>query len=128
MKRKPLQVALHVQQPSVVELTVGDRVQLDRLTPSPHGHIAERCGDLLSPGVTTLALEQGFYFFKTLAEAHLKLVNGGVQTTLEIDDPKNPWPPPAMPGETPPPTPIKGDEPAGEAPALTVEHTREEQR
>jgi hypothetical protein len=40
--KKTLQVSLRVSQPSVVELTVADRVQLDRLVPSPDG------GDLQS--------------------------------------------------------------------------------
>ena len=129
MKKKPLQVALHVKQPSVVELTVGDRVQLDRLTPSPHGHVAERCGDLLSPGVTTVALEQGFYLFKTLSEARLKIVQGGVETIVIESDPKDPWPiPPVVSGEGSPRAAGRGDEPAGKAPGLTVEHTQEQCR
>jgi hypothetical protein len=37
MKKRPLQVALHVREPSVIEFTVGDRVQLDRLAPSAQG-------------------------------------------------------------------------------------------
>jgi hypothetical protein len=128
MKRKPLQVSLHVNQPSVVELTVEDKVQLDRLTPASHGYVAERHGDLLHPGVTTLELEQGFYLFKTLSDAHLKVVHGGVHTSVTVTDPKDPWPPPVMSDETPPSAVVKGDEPSGEAPALTVEHAPEERR
>jgi hypothetical protein len=128
MKKPPLQVSLHVKQPSVVELTVGDNVQLDRLTPSPRGHIAERLGELLRPGVATLELEQGFYWFKTLSEAHLKVVQGGVDTSVVVANPKDPWPdlPPLV--ETPPSPVGRGDEPSGEAPVLTVEHAPEERR
>jgi len=119
MKRIPLQVTLHVKEPSVVELTVGDSVQLDRLTPTPQGHVAERCGDLLRPGVTTRSLDQGFYCFRTLSEAHLKVVHGGVGTTVTTND-KDTWPDPKA-EVSPPAVPAKGDEPHGEAPRLTVE-------
>jgi hypothetical protein len=128
MKKKPLQVSLYVKQPSVVELTVGDKVQLDRLMPASHGYVAEHHGALLGPGVTMLRLDQGCYFFKTLSEAHLRVVHGGVDTTARINDPKNPWPPPVMSDEAPPGAGIRGDEPSGEAPALTVEHAPEERR
>jgi hypothetical protein len=36
VKRKPLNVSLHARESSVVEMTVAERVQLDRLAPSPH--------------------------------------------------------------------------------------------
>jgi hypothetical protein len=35
MKRKTLHVTLDVTQPSIVELTLGDKVQLDRVISSP---------------------------------------------------------------------------------------------
>jgi hypothetical protein len=116
-----------VKQPSVVELTVGDKVQLDRLTPASRGYEAERHGDLIKPGVTTLWLDQGYYFFKTLSDAHLRVVQGGVETAVTMADGKDPWPQPPPP---PPPNVLPvpsggGDEPAGEAPALTVEPTQE---
>ena len=82
MKRKPLQVSIHAREPSIVEVTVGDRVQLDRLTPSPHGYLAERLGRLLDPGVNTVALPPGHYCFKTLSDAHLRVVTGGVATGI----------------------------------------------
>jgi hypothetical protein len=121
MKKRRLQVSLQVTRPSVVELTVGDKVQLDRLSPSPSSpspcFLAERHGGLIGPGLTTLHLEQGFYYFKTLTEAHLKVISGGISASITGDDPKDPWPPPSA-------TP-RGDEPAGEAPALVVEHVQE---
>ncbi|HEX8107711.1 MAG TPA: hypothetical protein VF516_08270 [Kofleriaceae bacterium] len=112
MKRKPLHVSLHARESSVVELTVGDRVQLDRLTPSPHGQLAERHGRLLDPGVHTVALEPGRYFFKTLSDANLRVVTGGVAAgiTAETKDGGSPDPPKAM-----------GDEAPGELPSLTIE-------
>jgi hypothetical protein len=115
--KKPLHVSLRVKRSSLVELTVGDRVQLDRLVPSPDGFLAERHGDLLTPGVTTLALAQGHYFFKTLSPAHLKVVHGGVETSA-AEDPKHPWPI-SLPRQ-PAPT-GKGDEGSGEPPPFTFE-------
>jgi hypothetical protein len=111
VKRKPLQVSLHAHEPSVVELTVGDRVQLDRLTPSPRGYLPERHGRLLDPGVTTVALPPGRYFFKTLSDTHLRVVAGGVATRIVAADSKTRWPDP----------PDAGDEPPGELPSLRIE-------
>lgn len=71
MEQRALQVSLHAREASVVELTVEDRVQVDRLTRSMHGYLAERHGSLLEPGVTTLALAQGHYVFRTLSDSHL---------------------------------------------------------
>jgi hypothetical protein len=118
MKKKTLQVTLDVHEPSVVELTVDDRVQLDRIAPSPHGTIAERSGDLLEPGTTTLDLERGMYFFRTLSDATLRVVCGGVNTAVRTnDDDKDPWPDP--PTRLPPPR-SSGDELPGERPSFTV--------
>jgi hypothetical protein len=104
---------LDVREPSTVNLTVAERVQLDRLVPSAGGLVAERRGELLRPGLTSVALEPGRYFFKTLSDAHLKVVCGGVDLALATD------------GKDVPPEPKiaapKGDEPAGDAPTLTVE-------
>jgi len=118
VKKKPLQVVLHAREPSLVEFTVGDRVQLDRLTLSPHGYVAERHGKLLEPGVTTLALAEGQYFFKTLADTHLRVICGGVETSASTNGTKNPFPDP--PAQPPPPGGL-GDEPEGEPPQLTVQ-------
>jgi hypothetical protein len=118
VKKKPLQVSLHAREPSVVELTVGDRVQLDRLTPSPHGYAAERHGRLLDPGVTTVALPPGHYFFKTLSDANLRVVTGGVAAGIAADS-KDPWPQPP-PLALPAPN-AAGDEMPGELPSLTIE-------
>jgi hypothetical protein len=120
MKKKPLQVALHVREPSVIEFTVGERVQLDRLAPSSRGFIPERHGSLLDPGVSTLVLAQGHYCFKTLSDANLRVVHGGAEAqvvayskTNDPDATDDPNLPPPIPG-------AKGDEPAGELPALTI--------
>lgn len=120
MKRKALQVTLDVRAPSVVELTVGNKVQLDRLVPSSHGHVAERHGSLLDPGVATLSLEPGFYFFKTLSDTHLKVVRGGVGVTTSATDSKTDPPEQSKVGSQPQPS-GRGDEASGDTPILTVE-------
>ena len=119
MKKKPLRIRLHAREPSVVELTLGDRVQLDRLTVSPRGCVAERHGALLQPGTTTVALEPGHYLIRTLSNAHLHVVAGGV-AAVTLSDPKNPWPPPANGAGAPVPS-GKGDDVSGESPGLTIE-------
>lgn len=116
MKKRVLHVALHAKEPSIVELTVAERVQLDRITPSPHGCIAERHGALLEPGVNTLALAQGHYFLKTLSDAHLHVVRGGVDATPTANSKDDPPPdqPMLVPG-------ARGDDAPGELPTLTIE-------
>jgi len=113
MRKKALHVTLNVREPSTVDLTVAERVQLDRLVPSGAGYAAERCGGVLQPGVRTVALEPGRYFFKTLSDAHLKVVCGGVDIASHNG------------GKDVPPEPkliaSKGDDPVGEVPMLTVE-------
>lgn len=119
MKKRALQVTLDVHEPSVVELTVGDRVQMDRLIPSPRGHVAERHGGLLEPGTTRLDLDQGLYFFRTLSDADLRVVCGGVDTGVSTVGDKDPWPDPpprVSPGSL-------GDELPGERPSFTVTAT-----
>jgi hypothetical protein len=120
MKRRPLQVNLHAREPSVVELTVGDRVQLDRVLSSPHGDRAERHGRLLDPGVTTVALEPGHYFFRTLSDAHLRVVTGGVAAGIARSD-KCIDPPPVTHHGPSPFDGSKGDDVPGEQPTLTIE-------
>ena len=118
MKRKPLHVSLHAREPSVVEVTVGDRVQLDRVTPSQHGHIAERHGRLLDPGTTTVALQPGHYFFKTLSDANLRVVTGGVDAGTTVNGKDDP--PEHVTAGNPAPVTM-GDEAPGERPSLTIE-------
>jgi hypothetical protein len=120
MKRKPLQISIHARESSVVEVTVGDRVQLDRLTPSPHGHLAERHGRLLDPGSTTVALEPGHYFFKTLSDANLRVVTGGVSAGI-VAHSKDTWPDPPSAGPALPAPDAKGDDVPGEQPIFSIE-------
>ena len=105
VRKQPLRICLHACEPSVVELTVGDRVQLDRLIPSPRGYLAERHGRLLGPGVTTVAVPPGHYFFKTLSDAKLRVVTGGVppasSRTTRIHG-RNRRPRPTSPAMSPP--------------------------
>jgi hypothetical protein len=81
-----LRVSLHVQKPSVVELTVAETVQMDRLTPTPEGYAADLCGELLIPGPTTLMLEQGIYLFETMLEAHMRIIDGDVDAVTTTSE------------------------------------------
>jgi hypothetical protein len=116
MKKRTLQVTLHAKEPSIIELTVDERVQLDRITPSPQGCIAERQGSLLEPGVNTLALAQGHYFFKTLSDTRLHVVRGGVDATPIANSKTDP--PEQLVNSAPD---ARGDDVPGELPTLTVE-------
>lgn len=74
------QVNMYVDQPSCIELLVQETVRLDRLQPiEPAGYIAEQHGTLLAPGVAQLQLEAGIYHFRTLNDAQLRVIAGGVQ-------------------------------------------------
>lgn len=120
MKRRTLQVALHARESSIVELTVGDRVQLDQVVRSPHGTVAERHGRLLDPGTTTLALAEGHYLFRTLSDASLKVIRGGVDTSTGADAKDDP-PEHLLTGSGDPAPATMGDEPTGELPSFTVD-------
>jgi hypothetical protein len=110
-----------LREPSVVEMTVADRVQLDRLTPAPRGYLAERHGHLLAPGVTRLELPSGHYFFKTLSDANLRVVTGGLTAGITAHDKDGDWPDPQKATGDPSAPGAKGDEASGEAPRLTIE-------
>jgi hypothetical protein len=62
-------------------LHVRETVRLDRLTPTADGYVAEQHGALLAPGVTQLQLEAGLYHLRTLEDAQLRVISGGVQVT-----------------------------------------------
>ena len=72
-------VNVSVAQPSCLELHVRETVRLDRLTPTADGYVAEQHGALLAPGVTQLQLEAGLYHLRTLDDAELRVIAGGVQ-------------------------------------------------
>jgi hypothetical protein len=110
MRNRALHVTLVVREPSTVELTVAEHVQLDRLTRSGRGYVAERHGGLLDRGMATLSLDPGYYFFQTLSGAHLRVIRGGVTTAVVANiNPEGPTPPPA-PASDPPPQPDASDE------------------
>lgn len=91
-------VNVYVDQPSSIALRVQETVRLDRLTPTAaDGYVAEQHGALLAPGVTQLQLEAGIYHFRTLDDAELRVLTGGVQVASTGGDAKDPWPvPPAV--------------------------------
>jgi len=113
-RKKPLLVTLRATQPSVIELTTGETVQLDRVGLASSGRVAERHGPLLRPGTTRLDLAIGEFCFKTLSGAQLRVVHGGVEATTNGSGKGTPPPATAPQGD-------RGDSPDGEQPTLTVE-------
>ena len=87
-------VNVYVDQPSCIELHVRETVRLDRLTPTAAAeYVAEQHGALLAPGVTQLQLETGLYHFRTLDDAQLRVLAGGVQVaSTSYKDKDDDWP------------------------------------
>src|SRR5262245_53555830 len=104
------QVNMNVDRPSCIELHVQETVRIDRLTPTVDGYVAEQHGALLTPGVTQVPLEAGLYHLRTLNDAQLRVISGGVQVTSpstasQVKYPDN-----------------GGHGPCGRVPALRVEY------
>src|SRR5437763_15744901 len=88
-------VNMYVDQPSCIELSVRETVRIDRLQPTAaDGYVAKQHGALLAPGVTQLQLEAGLYHFRTLDDAQLRVIAGGVQVTSMSAKGKDGWPDP----------------------------------
>jgi hypothetical protein len=85
-------VNLYVDHPSCIELHVQETVRLDRLQPTADGYVVEQHGALLAPGVTQVQLEKGIYHFRTLDDAQLRVLTGGVQVISAESDGKTIWP------------------------------------
>jgi len=97
-----------------VALREGERVDARLEQSGVARSIGARHGALLEPGVNTLALAQGHYFFKTLSDAHLHVVRGGVDATPSAYSKTDP------PEAANPVPNAKGDEAPGELPQLTI--------
>ena len=111
-----LMVALYVAEPAVVNLTVHDHVQLDRVT----GTSAERYGSLLPPGTTPVRLAAGTYVFRTTGDAQVQLAQEtAIHVTVVPLSDKDKWPDPPPVVATPLPA-VRGDSPPDHVPALTV--------
>jgi hypothetical protein len=111
-----LMVALYVAESAIVNLTVHDHAQLDRLT----GTSAERHGALLPPGTTPVHLAAGTYVFRTTGDAQVQLDKGAAVevTAVPLSD-KDKWPDPPPAVATPLPA-VRGDSPPDHVPTLTV--------
>ena len=92
------QVNMNVDRPSCIELHVQETVRIDRLTSTADGYVAEPHGALLAPGVTQVQLEAGLYHLRTLNDAELRVIAGGVQvtSTSAANDKDGTWPDPQM--------------------------------
>src|SRR6266516_3275840 len=116
-------VNMYVDQPSCIELHVRETVRIDRLTPTAtDGYVAAQHGALLAPGVTQLQLDKGIYHFRTLDDAQLRVLAGGVQVTSTSASDKNPWPDPRAtnPAGAAALGDGKGHGPCGRVPTLRV--------
>lgn len=119
--KRPLNVAVDVEQPSTIELTLGETVRLDRVRQTTRGTVAEQYGDLLAAGTRTIALEPGRFIFKTMSDAQLRVVQGGVQARTYKDEKGDG--PPQGPRIDEPSAPLqRGDAPPGKTPTFTIIH------
>jgi len=118
-RKKSLLVTLDTREPSTIDLTVAERVQLDRIVHTAHGRIAERHGALLCPGTTRISLAEGQFCFQMLSNAQLHVVQGGVTASMKSNT-KDPGSPPLAPDEVNQTADRKGDDADGEQPTLTV--------
>jgi len=105
-------VNVYVDQPSCIELHVQETVRIDRLQPTADGYVAAQHGALLAPGVAQVPLEAGLYHFRTLDDAQLRIIAGGVQVT-SAGNGENKYPYSA------------GHGPCGRIPVLRVEYATE---
>ena len=70
-----------------------EKVEFDRLrATAAEGYVAEQHGALLAPGVTQLQLGKGLYHFRTLNDAQLHVLAGGVQVASTSVAGKDNWP------------------------------------
>jgi hypothetical protein len=112
-----LMVALYVAEPAIVNLTVHDHVQLDRVT----GTSAERHGGLISPGSTPVRLAAGTYVFRTTGDAQVQLDESAAVSVTAVIQPNtkdgngSPDPPKAQALPA-----AMGDSPPDHMPTLTV--------
>jgi len=126
-------VNVYVDQSSCIELHVRETVRLDRLQPTAaDGYVAEQHGALLAPGITQMQLEAGLYHFRTLGDAQLRVLAGGVRVTSTSAQDKDPWPEPpatntngAAASAVREAVALKGHGPCGRVPALRVVDTTE---
>jgi hypothetical protein len=84
-------VSMYADQPSCIELHVQETVRIDQLHLTADGYIAAQHGALLAPGVTRVPLDQGIYHFRTLEDAQLRVIAGGVQVASTSTREKDPW-------------------------------------
>jgi hypothetical protein len=111
-----LMVALYVAEPSHIQLTVQDRVRIDRVTATG----VEQHGELMQPGTASVYLTEGVYYFRSTRDVQVHLAgNAAVRVLAESRGDKDPWPLPKPTVVDPLPV-AKGDTPPDRVPTLTV--------
>jgi hypothetical protein len=125
-----LMVLLYVAAPTTIMLTAHETVRVDKLAYSAdRGYTADRHGDLLRPGTSTVRLDRGTYHFRTTRDAALHVTDPASMTMRTSESVKCIPPPSLMPGKPesgPGPSDadavfgIKGNRAPGQVPALTI--------
>jgi hypothetical protein len=120
-----------MDQPSCIELCVRETVRIDQLQPTADGYVAAQYRALLTPGVTQVSLEAGLYHLRTLDDAELRVLAGGVRVTSPSPDSIKCIDPPRLATNTHgaaasaarAPVDIRGHGPCDRVPALRVTYT-----
>lgn len=119
-----LNVMLEVAEPTTITLTAHEKVRIDRMAYSEaDGVTADRYGDLLQPGTSTVHLDQGNYSFRTKGEVQLHVTDSKAMTVVTFSGAKCIPPPPLAPSapvDGAAAFAIRGGGIAGQAPPLTV--------
>jgi hypothetical protein len=89
---------LYVYAHSEVQLTTHETLGVDRLAYSAaDGFFAERYGELLPAGTSTLRLDEGVYHFRAVGDVRMAMSQDSAVTVVHPDTKDN-WPdPPAAP-------------------------------
>jgi hypothetical protein len=119
-----LNVYLEVAEPTTMKLTAQEKVRIDRMAYSEEdGVTADRYGDLLPAGTSTVHLDQGKYSFRTEGEARLHVTESKAMTVVSFSGVKCIPPPPlarSAPVDGLAAFETRGGALPGQAPALTV--------
>jgi len=94
-----LTFALYVYAASDVQVTAHETLAVDRLAyTTANGFVAERHGELLPAGTTTVRLDEGVYYFRAVADVRLTLSQDSEVSVVHTTNTRTDFPdPPAAP-------------------------------